>query len=131
MGLYVWLLPLSLWAACAQTEVATTEQAPYPAHVQSISADGVELEIGNKLSTIPLDKLRRLKFATDATEERAGGTANSSPKANVSNSAQRVSLKDGSLFNYRSLTLAAGTARFELESKAAFSLPANEVRHVQ
>lgn len=131
MGLYVWLLPLSLWAACAQTEVATTEQAPYPAQVLSISADGVELEIGNKLSTIPLDKLRRLRFAKNATEERAGGTANSPASASSSNAAQRVALRDGSRFGYRSFTLAAGTARFELEAGANLSLPASEVQHVQ
>ncbi len=127
MGLYVWLLPLSLWAAFAQTEVATTEQAPYPAQVLSISADGVELEIGNKLSTIPLHKLRRLKFGQNVAAERVGGTANSSP----SNSAHRVSLRDGSLFGYRSFTLAAGTARFALEAGVEFSMPANEVQHVQ
>ncbi|MCA9158284.1 MAG: hypothetical protein KDA51_14515 [Planctomycetales bacterium] len=131
MGLYVWLLPLSLWAAFAQTEVATTEQAPYPAQVLSISADGVELKIGNKLSTIPLDKLRRLGFANSATEERVGDTANAGGNASSSNSARRVSLRDGSLFGYRSFALAAETARFELEAGALFSLPASQVQHVQ
>lgn len=131
MGLYVWLLPLSLWAAFAQTEVATTEQAPYPARVLSISVDGVELETGNKLSNIPLDKLRRLRFAKNGGEERVGGPANSNPSASPRNSAHQVSLRDGSLFGYRSFSLAAGTARFELEAGVEFSLPANEVQHVQ
>ncbi|MEZ6080953.1 MAG: hypothetical protein R3C56_36370 [Pirellulaceae bacterium] len=131
MGFYVWLLPLTLWAAFAQTEVATTEQAPYPAQVLSISADGVELKVGNKLSTIPLDKLRRLRFANNAAEERLGGTAQAGGIASSSNSAQRVSLRDGSLFGYRSFTLAAESARFELEAGARFSLPASEVQHVQ
>lgn len=129
MGLYVWLLPLSLWGAFAQTEVATTEQAPYPAKVLGISADGVELEIGNKLSTIPLDKLRRLRFDNNSAEENAG--ANSGANEPISNSAHRVTLRDGSLFGYRTFALAAGTARFELEAGAQLSLPASEVQHVQ
>lgn len=131
MGFYVWLLPLSLWGAFAQTEVATTEQAPYPARVLSISADGAELEIDNKLSTIPLDKLRRLRFAKNASEERAGGSASASANTSARNAAQRVTLRDGSLFGYRSFTLDAGTARFELDAGAQLSLPANAVQHVQ
>ena len=41
------LLPLVLWATVAQTEVVTTDQAPYAASVLSISDAAVELEIGN------------------------------------------------------------------------------------
>lgn len=122
MGPSLCLLPLVLWAAFAQTEVATTDQAPYPANVLSISAAGVELQSGDKTSLVPLDKLRRLNFAKPAGSQRSGGS---------SNAAQQVTLRDGSQFRYQSFSLSGGIARFELDSETALTLPAATVLHVQ
>ncbi len=116
------LLPLLLWAAVAQTEVATTDQAPYSAHVLSISAAGVELESGGKPAVIPLDKLRRLSFAKPVAGQSTSGH---------SNAAQQVTLRDGSQFRYQTFSLAGGNASFELESDSALKLPAAAVEHVQ
>lgn len=119
MSVSLCLLPLVLWAAAAQTEVATTDQAPYSAQVLSISADGVRLDVGNKQLTVPLDKLRRVSFAKlDAGQ--SGG-----------NAAQQIVLRDGSQFRYATLSLAGGSVRCELQAGANFELPPAAVQHVQ
>lgn len=115
----LYLVPLVLWAAFAQTEVATTDQAPYPARVLSISDEGVTLEVGNQQSLVPLDKLRRLSFAKSAVGQPSN------------NAAQQVTLRDGSQFRYKTFSLAEGNARFELESGAVLELPAASVQRVQ
>lgn len=120
MGPSLCLLPLVLWAAVAQTEVATTDQAPYPANVLSISAEGVELDSGAEPSLIPLTKLRRLSFAKPVADQRGD-----------SNAAQQATLRDGSQFRYQTFSLAGGNASFELGSDAVLKLPAAAVQHVQ
>lgn len=121
MGPSLYLLPLVMWAACTQTEIATTDQAPYSANVLGISADGVELEVGDKPSVIPLDKLRRLSFAKPVADQGGGS----------GNAAGQATLRDGSQFRYQSFSLAGGSASFELDWDAALTLPAAAVQHVQ
>ena len=117
------LLPLLLWATTAQTEIATTDQAPYAAQVLSISTAGVVVEADNKQSVVPLDKLRRLTFSKSPARQRSGGGS--------SNAAQQVTVRDGSQFRYQTFDLAAGNASFSLEVGAMLTLPTAAVQHVQ
>ncbi len=116
------LLPLLLWATTTQTEIATTDQAPYAAQVLSISTAGVVVEADNKQSVVPLDKLRRLSFSKPPASQRSSAS---------SNAAQQVTVRDGSQFRYQTFDLAAGKASFSLEGGAMLTLPTAAVQHVQ
>ncbi len=125
MGSFVWL-PLILWASLAQTEIAPTEQLPFAAKILGISADGVEFESANQRELLPLDKLRRLKFADSPADHDTptGGSA-------MNNAPSTALLSDGSQLRYRSFALSQATAEFQLADGSQLSLPGKEVLQVQ
>ncbi len=125
MGSFVWL-PLILWATLAQTEIAPTEQSPFAAKILAISADGVEFEAENQRDQLPLDKLRRIKFAdapAGATDRSAEPLADNAPLSAL--------LSDGSQLDYRRFNLSAATAEFELADGSHLSVPGKELLQVQ
>jgi len=128
-------LPIAIWAACAQTQIIPTDRGPFSAQVLAIGDTAVEVAEGNKLSQVPVDKLRRLSFTT-ASAAAAAPTAGlavdlGAGARSIAQSGRQATLLDGSTFAYERFDLAAGAAEFQLSGELVVSLPISAVHRVQ
>lgn len=114
-----------LWALCAQTQISTTDRAPFVAEVLAITDEVVEISEEGQLAQLPLERLRRVSFAG------GDGPVDASAVDAAGNTAQRTTLVDGSQLSYQQFVLQAGTAEFQLAAEVRLSLPVSLVHRVQ
>lgn len=126
MGISI-ALPLAIWAACAQTQIAPIDRAPFSGQVLAISNTSVEIAEGNKLTQIATDKLRRLGFSGQAESSSSSAIGSADGGA----LARQSTLVDGSTFQFSQFTMSAGTAEFQLPGAQKLSVPATQLHRVQ